>query len=150
MHDLLPGGSGARPRGFSTLPVRGLAADTCATCAIGHREPLRPARPLDSGPAVRSIGRRFQPGAHTEGYAVAAMSTTTAPVPTFVGEHGGPAAAQVSLQTRLVMEPSVSDGQVISTLLHEAADHDGGHWTADLIHRAAAGGRHPDHLLPER
>jgi hypothetical protein len=45
-----------------------------ATCASGHREPLRPARPLDSGPAVRSIGRRFQPGAHPEGYAVAAMS----------------------------------------------------------------------------
>jgi hypothetical protein len=121
-----------------------------ATCAIGHREPLRPARPLDSGPTVRSIGRRFQPGAHTEGYAVAAMSTTTAPVPTFVGEHRGPAAAQVSLQTRLVMEPSVSDGQIITALLHDAADHDGGHWTVDPIRHGAARGLHPEHLLPER
>jgi hypothetical protein len=38
------------------------------------RGPRRPATLLASGPAVRSIGRRFQPGAHPEGYAVAAMS----------------------------------------------------------------------------
>ena len=78
------------------------------------------------------------------------MSTTTAPVPTFVGEHGGPAAAQVSLQTRLVMEPRVSEEQVISTLLHEAADHDGGHWTVNPIRHGTTGGLHPEHLLPER
>jgi hypothetical protein len=52
----------------------------------------------------------------------------------------------VFLETRLVTETSVSG----AALLHEAADHDGGHRTVDLIHRAAADGRHPDHLLPGR
>jgi hypothetical protein len=105
------------------------------------------ARAAGEEPASEQRGRLAQVVERlpSEGYAVAAMSTTTAPVPTFVGEHRGPAAAQVSLHTRLVMEPSVSDGQVITALVHGA-----GHWTADLIHRAAAGGRHPDHLLPVR
>jgi hypothetical protein len=48
------------------------------------------------------------------------------------------------------MEPGVSKAQVITALVHEAADHNGGHRTVDLVHRAAAGGLHPEHLLPER
>jgi hypothetical protein len=48
------------------------------------------------------------------------------------------------------MEPSVSDGQIITALLHDAADHDGGHWTVDPIRHGAAGGLHPEHLFAER
>jgi hypothetical protein len=48
------------------------------------------------------------------------------------------------------MELGVSDGRVITALVYEAADHDGGHRTVDLIRNGAAGGLHPEHLLPER
>jgi hypothetical protein len=70
-------------------------------------------------------------------------------VTTFVCEHRDLAAVQVSLQTHLVTETSVSEGQVITALLHEAADHDG-RWTVDPIRHGAAGGLHPDQFFPER
>jgi hypothetical protein len=86
-----------RPREFSELPVRGPAVGACP-----QRVPVVTARPPAPSQAaglracIEIHRRRFEPGTHAEGYAVAAMSTTTAPGPTFVGEHRGPAAAQVS------------------------------------------------------